>query len=419
MRITKTNVDDLTFEAGKSNQQLYWDDDQPGFGVRVTRSSKSYIVESRVEGKTRRVTLGRHGKLTADQARKMAKKEIGKLASGVDPSVERAKRREMGLTLRQAFDAYLKGRRLKDGAKDGLKPLTVKDYTKAMDESFGDWMSKPIRSISVQMVRARYTNRVKASPARANNAMRVLRAVLRDAAAEVQDKSAKADLQNLIREALHKRWAKVERRETVIKKHELPAWVKAVAALQNDHPQSKADVVSDYLMFCILTGCRREEAAGLRWADVDMKARVFTLRDTKNREDHTLPMTDWLEEMFKRRRAATSSEFVFPGEGKSGHLIEPRKQMLRITKGSGVPFCIHDLRRTFITMAETLGIGQYTIKALVNHKVSQDVTGGYVVLETENLRKPMQQITDFVLMAGGVKPSAEVVEHPSMAAKRA
>jgi integrase len=288
-----------------------------------------------------------------------------------------------------------------------------------MGESFGDWMSKPIQSITVEMIRTRYTKRVKASPARANNAMRVLRAVLRDAAAEVQDKSAKADLQNLVREALHKRWAKVERRQTAIKAVELPAWAKAVLSLRNNHPQSKADVVSDYLMFCILTGCRREEAAGLRWADVDKKARAFTLRDTKNREDHTLPMTDWLEEMFKRRRTATSGEFIFPGEGKSGHLIEPRKQMLRVTKASGVPFCIHDLRRTFITMAEGLGIGQYTIKALVNHKVTQDVTGGYVVLETENLRKPMQQITDFVLTAGGVKPSAAVVDHPSIAAKRA
>jgi integrase len=434
VKITKTTVDELAFILGKSNQQLYWDEEQPGFGVRVTRSAKSYFVEHRVGGKTRRVTLGRHGKLTAEQARKKAKAEIGKLALGEDPVVEKAKRRERSVTLREAFDAYLSGRKGKGGKKqNGLKPLTVKDYEKAVDESFGDWMHKPIQSISVEMIRTRYARRVKASPARANNGMRVLRAVLRDAAAEVQDRAAKADLQSVVREALQNRWAKVERRKTVIKAADLPAWIKAVLELSNHHPQARPDVVSDYLVFCLLTGCRREEAAGLQWADVDMKARAFTLRDTKNRDDHTLPMTDWLEDMFKRRkseaertRAVRSSldskqqkavesaaTFVFPGEGKSGHLVEPRKQMVRIMKATGVMFCVHDLRRTFSSMAEAIGIGQYTLKRLMNHKVGTDVTAGYVVLDVDNLREPMQRITDFVLKAAGVKHGADIVTLPA------
>jgi len=66
---------------------------------------------------------------------------------------------------------------------------------------------------------------------------------------------------------------------------------------------------------------------------------------------------------------------------------------------SGVEFMIHDLRRSFITYAESLDFGGYTIKALVNHSLgnSRDVTEGYMQLSVERLRKPMQEITRYVL----------------------
>jgi integrase len=404
MKITKSKVDELEFTPGRSNQQIYWDDEQPGFGVRVTATSKSYVCESRVNGKTRRITIGRHGKLTAEQARQLARREVGKLASGIDPSVEKAKNRERGITLQMALDAYLEGKNGK------LKPRTVSDYKLAMVETFSDWMKRPIQSFTVANLRSRYSKRVKESPARANNAMRVLRAVLRDAAAEVQDKAAKADLQDLVREALHKRWAKVERRDTLITRDDLPNWVNAVLNHKNSHHLSKAGVVADYLMFNILTGCRREEAATMLWDDVNFKAKTFTLRDTKNRGDHTLPMTDWLEDMFVRRKKTATNDFVFQGDGKTGHLVEPKKQMVHIIKASKVHFTIHDLRRTFASLAEGLGIGTYTLKRLMNHKMSGDVTAGYVILNTENLREPMQKITDFVLRAGNMKTGAQVVQ---------
>ena len=63
-------------------------------------------------------------------------------------------------------------------------------------------------------------------------------------------------------------------------------------------------------------------------------------------------------------------------------------------KASGVPFMLHDLRRSFITVAESLDLSHYAIKRLVNHKISGDVTAGYVVPDVNRLREPMQRITD-------------------------
>ncbi len=62
----------------------------------------------------------------------------------------------------------------------------------------------------------------------------------------------------------------------------------------------------------------------------------------------------------------------------------------------GVKFSCHDLRRTFITIAESLDIRHYALKRLVNHKDGGDVTPGYIVTEVERLRVPMQRITDCI-----------------------
>lgn len=73
---------------------------------------------------------------------------------------------------------------------------------------------------------------------------------------------------------------------------------------------------------------------------------------------------------------------------------------------------MHDLRRTFITVAESLDIPAYALKRMLNHKMQNDVTAGYIIADAERLRKPMQQITDVLLKLMGVKRSAEIIELP-------
>jgi integrase len=194
----------------------------------------------------------------------------------------------------------------------------------------------------------------------------------------------------------------VDRRQTVIKAQDLEAWFSAVATLQND-------TLRDYLLLVVLTGLRKNEAAKLKWADVDLKDKTLTVRDTKNHSDHALPLSDYLFDLLSQRKAEAASDFVFPGTGAGGYIVEPRKQMARVTEASGVEFTVHDLRRTFITIAESLDIPAYALKRLLNHANGADVTAGYIVATPERLREPMQKITDFVLKSAGIKPTAEVI----------
>jgi len=199
-------------------------------------------------------------------------------------------------------------------------------------------------------------------------------------------------------------WYRVARRTGHLKKHELKAWFSAVLSIQNP-------VIRDYLQFVLLTGCRREEAARLRWVDVSLQDRSFFIRDPKNHNPIQLPLSDYLLELLEGRKADHDSEFVFPAASASGHLEEPKKQVHRVIEQTSIQFTIHDLRRTFITIAEGLDISMYALKALVNHKTSStDVTAGYIQISVERLREPMQLITNFVLRSAEIKQSAKIVE---------
>jgi len=89
---------------------------------------------------------------------------------------------------------------------------------------------------------------------------------------------------------------------------------------------------------------------------------------------------------------------------------EPRFALRRIEKATGIRPTVHDLRRTFVTVAESCDIPVYALKGLVNHSMGTDVTAGYVVAGPERLRAPMQKVTDkFKELIGLVAPGGENV----------
>ncbi len=276
-----------------------------------------------------------------------------------------------------------------------------------MENALKDWQGRELRRLTKDMVAKRHQQLTRDSGgAYANLTMRVLRSVYNFAASTYEDDDGNSLLpvNPVVRLSATRSWNKEKRRNRFISEAELPAWFKAVIAYKQNAGIGTAVTVADYLLFMVFTGLRRSEAASLAWADVDLANKAFTVRDTKNGEDHTLPLSDFLLALLKERRQVTEgSAWVFPSEKGDTHLKEPRKHAQRISEASGVAFTFHDLRRTFVTYAERLDISAYAVKRLVNHKMSQDVTAGYIGNDIERLRKPMQAVTDYLLRVGGVE----------------
>jgi integrase len=262
--------------------------------------------------------------------------------------------------------------------------------------------------------------------ASANGCMRTLRAVLNYAFEDEEGGTPYINPVNILSSRKRKAWYQVARRRTLIKNSDLPAWFRAVKGL--DTP-----IMRDYLLFLIFTGLRRQEAATLQWKQVDFQEGCFTVVDTKNGDPHSLPLSDYLHKLLsdrkeglqtelteakaaladvgelslKQRQTAfnrvalaesrLASKYVFPGEGKTGYIVEPKRAIDAVTAITGIKFSCHDLRRTFATLAESLDLSGYTVKALLNHRQQLgDVTGGYIILNVDRLREPMQKITDAI-----------------------
>jgi integrase len=386
MRLTKSFIDHI--EAPTDRDQAFYRDAQlKGFGVRITASGvKSFIVEKLIDSKVRRMTIGRYGEITVEQARREAQKLLGKIATGIDPRAEQKNAELQSLSLNEVFQDYLKARKT-------LKPRTLYDYKNVINRAFADWKNKPLLSITKDKVAKLHSSLgQEQGEAYANLAMRVLRALFNFAAGQYEDAQGHSLVtDNPVKRLSQTRaWYRVKRRQTYIKPHELAAWYQGVIKLENT-------TLRDYLLLVLFTGLRRNEAAALQWDYIDLQAKTLTIFDPKNHQDHVLPLSDFLYNLLAHRRETNGSKYVFPSASKEGHIVEPRKQTAKVKADSGVIFTIHDLRRTFITLAESLDISVYAVKRLINHKMTNDVTAGYIISDVERLRKPMQLITDQLL----------------------
>lgn len=401
MSITKTFVDKLVvpekIKSGRTEQKRYYDDKLTGFGVRVTSGgTKAFFIEKLIHGSLKRITIGHYPAITVEQARKETQKLLGQIATGIDPLAERKVQKIKKITLREVFEDYLATRK-------SLKASTITDYHRGLKQVVPDWLDKPLTSITKDLILKRHAEHGEnKSKARSNLVMRLLRALFNFAIHQYQtDEGVSLVPVNPVKFLSHVRaWYRIERRQSVIKSHQLADWHTGLNQLSNCYSYKQAEMWKDYFLLVLLTGMRREEAASLPWKNIDMKAKTFTLVDTKNRDSHTLPMSDFIEAIFLRRLEVrqNDNDFVFSTDGSStGHIREPRKAMLNISQLSDVPFTVHDLRRTFITTAESLDISAYALKRLLNHKMNNDVTAGYIITDVERLRKPMQQITDYIL----------------------
>lgn len=395
--------------AARAGTRDYYNDDQAsGLQLIVTdRGRKTFYLYAWFRGKPKRFRIGGFPGVTPDRARVIVDKMRGDLAENIDPTAERIRQRTKGVTLRDAFKEFEKVRRK-------LKARTLRDYKRFLETVFAGWLDQPFIEITRDRIASKHAEITESSgPAHADNAMRSLRSILNFAMVQFEGPDGERPMsENPVAKLSQTRaWNRVQRRTTVIAPHQLKAWFAAVLELKQMAPASQDAKVADYLLFLILTGVRRSEAATLPKDRVDLKARTFTLRDTKNRDDHVLPLSDYLVDLLRVRiKLSGESKFVFPGDGEGGHLVEPRPQMKRVSASSGVSFTLHDLRRTFGTVAESLDIPAYALKRLLNHKMRQDVTAGYLIITPERLREPMQKVSDYFLRAAGIREGAKVVQ---------
>jgi integrase len=374
INLTKKSIDSIPLPG--SGQVLYYDTNLPGFGLRATKTAKTYFAEGYLSGKQKRVTVGRHGLFTPDQARESARQILAQLARGEDPTSKRAS----SGTLESAYKDMIAQRT--GGQGEQIKAKTVAGYDWLMNTPLNDYKSTKLSSFTEAKVRAIHADLTKdRGPYAANNALRLIRNIFNYsiwAYADLKGTGNPVDCMEQLR-----LWNPETRRKRHIASDDLPDWIKKAEALDG--------IQRGAMLMMLFLGLRKDEVYCMKKSEIDAKGRCLVALDTKNGDDHYLPIGPYLWERLAPI-LKLEGEWLFPSaSSKTGHIVDMRKAFDRL----GIKASAHDLRRTFVSCLNALepAPSAYTIKRLMNHRMSgNDVTAGYIQHEEKKLREVVTRL---------------------------
>ena len=348
LRITDRAVEALSVEG---NDAIFWDRVLLGFGVRVYPSgAKTYIVQTRTDGRSRRVTVGRHGELSAAQARRRAALVIARIKAGEDPVPARAAvDRDLGppVTVAELAERYLERH-----VATQLKPATMSSYRSALDRwilpSLGEM---PVTEVGEEHVVALHES-LRNMPYRANQVVHILSTMF-----------SLAETWGLRAEGTHpvRKIRKYDelRRERSLTQDEYRRLGKVLDEIEAEAGAKRGGRVrrsaAAALRLLMLTGCRRNEVLTLRWLDVNRKAGIVRLRNGGTAA-RVVPLTPATASVLDGLRRLPGNPWVLVGARRGGRLSNLNEHWLRVRARAGLDGVrLHDLRHSFVARALSLG----------------------------------------------------------------
>lgn len=384
-KLTKRVVDAVEI---RDKDYFIWDDELPGFGLRVFTSGKrSYLIQYRSAGRTRRYTIGLHGIWTPETARQEAKVQLGRVAGGDNPAEERQLDHK-AVTVKELCTLYLndlkaglilgKGGRPKKTTtivtdtgriERHIIPLIgarrVKDLTKAdINKVLKDIMAGKTR-VSVKTKKLRGKAIVRGGAGTATRTVGLLGGILTYAVESgIIERNPAHGIKKPKDNVRNRRLTEAEYRT-------LGQMLLKAAAID------KYAMTVDIIRQIALTGCRRSEIIGLMWSEADTDGSCLRLENSKEGVSVRpvgLPVVEYLE---KRRKGARGT-YVFPGQDEDNAFGSFPNHWEQIFKNSPLSDVTpHVLRHSFASIGNDLGFTEVTIAALVGHSKGS-VTSKYI-----------------------------------------
>ena len=350
-RLTDLGVKKLSLT--EQGQITYWDTATPGFGLRCSSKSKSFVV---MYGERRQLkTLGRFPAVSLSEARKKAKLFLSTQALEPEKTPEH--------DYQTVVEAYLQD------CEGRARPTTMKGYVLYLR---GITFKRPISKISGNDVIRKIQSNTN-SPSSQNYAFTTFKVFFNWAV-------RRGYLENNPLSAL-KRPHKMTPRERVLEDEELQTLLA--------YCRDTDDRFTQIVQLLIFTGQRKGEIANLEWQDVDGDKLIIPGSRTKNKREHTVPLGNHALELLHRIEGGSRFVFGTPFDDKPFNGFgKSTKRMLEDTKLAH--FTLHDLRRTFATIHARIGTPIHVTEKLLNH-VSGTISGVAAVYNRHSYMEEMKE----------------------------
>jgi integrase len=364
----------LALAPGKTDQ-IFFDDDLSGFGYRIRAGGKrTFICQYRAEGRTRRVTIGK--RVSAEQARKAAWKILASVEMGGDPQADKAKARlRAAHTMNAVIESFLAAK------KAEFRPASFRAAELYLQRGpyFKALHALTISEITLQDIAACLTAiTIENGSTTAGQARAMLSRLFGWAIGQGLMPGPNPVLDSNKPQAANAR-------ERVLTSAEISAVWNATGT------DADYDRIIRLLM---LTGARREEIGGLRWAEVDLDRATITLpKDRcKNKRPHVIALSDAALAILRQARAEQSQDriFVFGAGAAAGFTrwADAKRKLDRQLGAAVRSWRLHDQRRTTATGMGDIGILPHVIEAVLNHYEKRSgVAGTYNQSQYENEKR--------------------------------
>ena len=366
-KITKRSADAL---EAKGRECFLWDGELRGFGLRCSpKGKKVFILQYRQNGRTRRMTLGAYGAITPDQARDLARRSLGDVAKGEDPSGDRQRER------RAPNLSALCDRFMEEHVALHCKPTTQREYRRCCDL----FIKPKLGGMRVQAVTrpdiAELHHALRDKPYQANRVLGVLSKMFN--LAEIW--GLRPDGSNPTR---HVPKFAERKRERFLSPDEIERlWRTLDQAVEN---RTETEHVAAAFKLLLMTGCRLSEIQTLKWSYI--RGDVIWLPDAKTGPRRVL-LNQTALTILRDLERDTGNDHVIIGAIDGQHVTDLQKPWRRIRAAAGLEGVrIHDLRHTYASIAAMAGHSLPMIGQLLGHTQAQ-TTMRYVHLVDDNARK--------------------------------
>jgi integrase len=414
IKLTAGKIQSFQCPTGTA-QAFLWCKEVHGLGVRATVNSprKRYVFQSKVKGKSVRVTIGDVRVWSIAKAQAEARRLQVLIDQGHDPRQVEADRRaaeeaktaamklekeSRSLTVAAAWKAYTAERStsMKDGKLEwGERHLGHLRYflqeggvkrTRGRRPNEPDitrpgvlvpFMTMRLADVDVPVVAAWLEKEAAIAPATTAKAFSVLRAFLTWCTKKDEYRNAVKSNPCLSDEVKKKVPLPKIKKNDSLRRAQIRPWFESVRRIRNP-------VIAGYLQALLLTGARRNELAALRWQDVDFQWKSLTIRD-KVEGERTIPLTPYVEYLIST--LPRRNEFVFSSPtAASGRLEEPRNPHNKALNAAALPaLSLHGLRRSFGTLAEWVEVPAGIVAQIMGHKPSAIAEKHYIQRELDLL----------------------------------
>ena len=371
--LSKRIVDRLSVDG---KDAVFWDRDLPGFGVRVYPSNaKVYVVQTRAFGRSKRVTLGRHGEVSADQARKEAIRIIARIKAGESATPAEPSATPTVGDLAERYE--------REYVAMHCKPATVAHYAlmlrKHIVPALGEFLVAEVERKHIMA----FQYGLRDMPTVANRGVDILVKMFGLADAWGWRPSGKNP-------CLFVRRYKVEQHhERFLTPEELYRLGQALDSAPVERLASAHAAAAIRLL--LLTGCRRNEILGLRWEDLDFEAGEMRLIDSKTGA-RVVPLPSAAAKVLETLSRVPGNPWVFPGRKKGDRQHNINDSWCRLRERAGLDGVrLHDLRHSYASRALALGESLSMIGELLGHRKVQ-TTARYAHLARDSVRESTARV---------------------------